>query len=187
MHRGIILYGPPGSGKDTVTSALVGSNSSYALYPRLKCGPGRTAGYRMISSSQLATLRAMPGEIIYENQRYRATYAIDRSHLLSMALAGIIPIVHLGQVAAVEALTRALPGIAWLVTELRCARHVAADRIRGRATGDTAERLSVYEATVTLRAPHLIIDTDRTSPTEAANAIESAMSMRARAPAERSQ
>lgn len=174
MTSGVILYGPPASGKDTITAALHDLDPRYQHFPRLKYGPGRTTGYRMVDAGQLTALRSKPGEIIYENSRYGAVYVIDRTHLLDMARAGLVPVIHLGQPNGVDAVT-ALAGVRWTVVELCCPRPVAAARIAARNTEDTAERLTAYDATPRLAAPDLCIDTGRTQPHDAAALISSHM------------
>ncbi|MFD0564440.1 hypothetical protein ACFQ2M_22355 [Kitasatospora saccharophila] len=47
MKTGIILYGPPASGKDTITAALIEQDPRLAQFARLKIGGGRSQGYRM--------------------------------------------------------------------------------------------------------------------------------------------
>jgi guanylate kinase len=53
MSQGILLYGPPASGKDTITVELCELNQTYGAFERLKIGSGRTRGYRMGSADQL--------------------------------------------------------------------------------------------------------------------------------------
>jgi guanylate kinase len=71
---------------------------------------------------------------------------------------GVIPVVHLGQTAAVEALT-AVTSLSWLVISLECPRPVAVARIQERATGDTRARLSAWDHTAPLTAPDLAVNT----------------------------
>lgn len=170
---GIILYGPPASGKDTIAAALTELKPVYQLFPRLKCGPGRTAGYRMVDADQLAAYRAA-GEIVYENRRYEAVYAVDRSYLRAMAHDGVVPVVLLGQVEAVETVLTGISDLGWLVVELHCPRHVAQRRSESRATGDTAERMAAFDATARLSDPGLQIDTSVMSPAVAASTIAAA-------------
>jgi len=80
--RGVILYGPPASGKDTITRALYELDKCYVLFPRLKQGTAKTVGYRMVTAEQLDDLRER-GELIWENARYRSVYGIDRSFLVT--------------------------------------------------------------------------------------------------------
>ena len=75
--QGVILYGPPASGKDTVTAALTELNPRYAQFARLKVGAGKSAGYRMGTAEQLRELEAA-GDVVYANTRYGNTYVIDR-------------------------------------------------------------------------------------------------------------
>ncbi|MGH2941284.1 MAG: hypothetical protein ACRDLN_00705 [Solirubrobacteraceae bacterium] len=41
---GVALYGPPASGKDTITRALTELDARYVHYLRLKAGSGRSDG-----------------------------------------------------------------------------------------------------------------------------------------------
>lgn len=167
---GVILYGPPASGKDTVNAALHEGDSRYELYRRLKVGAGRTAGYRMSTAGELSRLEAS-GQLIYANERYSATYAIDRPELARILDSGHIPVVHVGQPKALEILTAAMPSVRWITIELWCPRPIAAARIEARATGDTPARLRVWDDTPRLPAPSLQVDTSETSPAEAARLI----------------
>jgi hypothetical protein len=103
----VILYGPPAAGKDTVTKALTRLYNSYRLYRRLKGGPGRTTGYRMTTLSHINTLRSA-GSVVWETRRYHALYVVDRAPLTDM-LTVCIPVLPVGQVGAVIAVTAALP------------------------------------------------------------------------------
>src|SRR5262249_6735558 len=104
---GVILYGPPASGKDTISHALESLNDTYRTFERLKAGGGRTDGYRLVTDAEMDTLSER-GELIWENSRYAARYAIDRESL-GAALHHLVPIVHLGQPAGVEAVRTAFP------------------------------------------------------------------------------
>ena len=107
---GVILYGPPAAGKDTVTKALTRLDNSYRLYRRLKVGPGLCSpGYRMTTLSHITTLRNA-GSVVWETRRYHALYIVDRALLTDM-LTVCIPVVHVGQVGAVTAVTAALPPV----------------------------------------------------------------------------
>ncbi|MGC4814117.1 kinase [Micromonospora sp. DT228] len=172
MRAGIILYGPPAAGKDTVTQALHLADTRCSLFERLKVGGGRTEGYRMISESELANL-ADRGEIVWENRRYGAVYAVDRAGLSRHSDSGV-PVLHLGQSKAIEAVKNADYSIAWLVVYLWCARDVAEQRMRGRNTGDVPARLSAWDATENVEAD-LRIDTGAVDPDNAARAILLAM------------
>ncbi|HZN20630.1 MAG TPA: kinase [Micromonosporaceae bacterium] len=176
---GVILYGPPASGKDTVTRHLVALDRRYVPYRRIKVGPGRTAGYRMMSSEEVAALYAR-SEIVYENHRYGSSYFVDRSELAKQ-LDEAIPVLHLGQREGVDAARRAFPAERWLVVSLWCSREVAAERIAARDTGDIADRLAAWDGTEPVTAD-LSIDTGNTSPDESARKIDQALQDRPRKP-----
>lgn len=167
--RGVVLYGPPAAGKDTITAALHRLDDRYVQFPRLKIGPGRTTGYRMTTVEHLHALR-QGGDIIFENRRYGAIYVIDRTELLRR-LQAHIPVLHVGQPEAITAITQATPHAHWLRVALWCPRDIAEHRIRARNTGDTDERLRAWDATPPLRQADLTINTAATSPEEAAAQI----------------
>ncbi|PPJ39968.1 kinase [Nocardia nova] len=171
MTVGVILYGPPAAGKDTVTTALTDEDGRFRLFERLKSGQGRTAGYRMTSEEHLESL-ARAGEIVWENSRYGARYVIDRPGLQELVASGRIPVVHAGQPEVIPAVRAAVPGT-WIVVQLSTSREVARQRILERATGDTAARLAAWDATPRLLSSNLDIDTGRTSPEQAARLIRS--------------
>lgn len=156
--RAVLLYGPPGAGKDTVTTALTHLDSAYQLAQRLKAGPGRTQGYRMTTIETIDALTAA-GAVLWRNDRYSSTYATDRPHLDHMIGASLIPVLHLGQPDAIAAVTTAAPDVSWTVVELWCPRDVAIERITARGTGDVDERIAAYDQTPPLTAATLRIST----------------------------
>jgi guanylate kinase len=166
---GLILYGPPAAGKDTVTRALTSLDSRYVLFPRLKVGHGRTSGYRMAKTQDIVALRAR-GEVVWENRRYESLYVIDRPFLLQ-ELAIRVPVLHLGQSAAIDAVSAATPSAKWFITELWCPEDIATARIEQRQTGDTAARVAAWRETEPLQHPDLRIDTSETSPEAAATQV----------------
>jgi guanylate kinase len=128
---GVILYGPPASGKDTVTAALTQLDSAYALFEKLKVGHGRTGGYRPTSKAALNRLRRL-GAIDYENERFGNVYAVDRPALDAAFADGTVPVVHMGQIAGVRAL-RAYPA-EWLsVLHVKRTRRACQDVAPHRA------------------------------------------------------
>lgn len=174
MKLGVILYGAPAAGKDTVTAALTGANHQFRLFERLKAGPGRTTGYRMTTPEKLDRLAAS-SEIIWENSRYDARYAIDRPQLMAVLESGAIPVVHAGQLEVVDAVREATPDTRWIVVELRCSRDTAAARIAARATNDTRQRLAAWDATIPFPAADLRIDTGLCKPAQAAKLVQLAV------------
>ncbi|WP_341718268.1 kinase [Micromonospora sp. FIMYZ51] len=167
--RGVILYGPPAAGKDTVTTALHELDARFTLYQRMKVGPGRTTGYRITDAATLDQLHQR-GEVVWENHRYGARYVVDRPSLVEQLSAGV-PVVHLGQRAAVAAVTAAVSDARWLVVYLWCPRDVAEQRIISRHTGDTAARLRAWDDTEPLAERDLFLNTAEMSPRTAAEVI----------------
>ncbi|XVV39770.1 phosphotransferase-like protein (plasmid) [Streptomyces sp. CA-100214] len=174
-QQGVILYGPPASGKDTVTTALTALHPKFAQFARLKVGTGKSAGYRMGTFEQLRELEAA-GDVVYANARYGNTYVIDRPGV-DAAFASGVPVVHLGQVDGVRALVDGYPAD-WTVVLLWCPREVTEQRSAGRGDGDTAARLAAWDATREDLDAHpsmvwdLTVDTTASSPQNAARLID---------------
>ncbi|MFF9025674.1 phosphotransferase-like protein [Streptomyces eurythermus] len=174
-RQGVVLYGPPASGKDTVTAALSALNSKYAQFARLKVGSGKSAGYRMGTEEQLAALEAA-GDVVYSNARYGNTYVLDRPGLDAAFAAGV-PVVHLGQVTGIRAVVDGYPA-SWSVVLLWCPREVTARRSQGRGDADTTARLMAWDATRADLDAHpdmvwdLTVDTAVSPPQDAAVLID---------------
>jgi guanylate kinase len=169
MSRGVILYGPPAAGKDTITAYLHALDPVYELFPRLKAGAGRTTGYRCTTNEALDQLH-QTGAIVWENARYGARYAIDLPELTAR-LRRQIPVVHLGQARAIPAVTAATPDADWFIVALWCPRDEAVRRVEQRATGDTEARLRAWDETEPLARADLTLDTAATTPDLAARTI----------------
>lgn len=172
MTVGVILYGPPAAGKDSIERELT-ALGPYRHFARVKVGGGRTDGYRMTQPAALDALRAA-GEVIWENQAYGATYVVDRGGLAE-ALATGVPVVHLGQPDAVVAVSGALEGVRWLVVELWCLRETAAARLETRDPADVERRLGAWDSTPRLVGADLVIDTGALGPLVAALKIAGAV------------
>ncbi|WP_030643889.1 MULTISPECIES: phosphotransferase-like protein [Streptomyces] len=175
QQKGVVLYGPPAAGKDTVTAALAQFDERYGHFARLKVGSGRSVGYRMGTAEQLADLETA-GDIVYANSRYGNTYVIDRPGLDAAFAAGV-PVVHLGQIDGIRAVVDGYPAD-WAVVLLWCPREVTARRSEGRGDADTTARLAVWDATRDDLDAHtdmrwdLTVDTADTPPEESARLID---------------
>ncbi|MEV6439836.1 phosphotransferase-like protein [Streptomyces anulatus] len=180
--QGVILYGPPAAGKDTVTAALTELSPQYMQFARLKIGAGKSAGYRMGTTEQLRELEAEDA-VLYANSRYGNTYAIDRPGVDTAFAAGV-PVVHLGQVDGIRALVDSYAA-SWSVVLLWCPREVAEQRSAGRGDSDTAARLAAWDATREDLDAHpgmtwdLTIDTTEAAPQDAARLIDQLLAQRA--------
>lgn len=173
-RSGLILYGAPATGKDTITSALSQLDARFRLFERLKSGPGRTVGYRMTDDAELDRL-ARSDELVWINERYGARYAIDRPGLEILVGADLVPVIHAGQPEVIDALRSAVPDVEWTVVQLQCDLETATARIIDRGTGDIAERLAARDATPTISAD-LTVHTDSVEPDAAARLILTAQS-----------
>ncbi|MFD6450412.1 kinase [Nocardia sp. NPDC060220] len=169
MKSGLILYGAPATGKDTVTEALSRIDDRYRLFERLKSGPGRTKGYRMIDADELDRL-AEAGQLVWVNARYGARYAIDRHGLEALIEADLIPVIHAGQPKVIPAVREATPNVKWTVVQLECDVDTAKSRIIARGTGDDVLRLAARDATPTIDAD-LTVDTSAVGPDDIAQSI----------------
>ncbi|QXJ22878.1 guanylate kinase [Actinomadura graeca] len=177
--KGVILYGPPTSGKDTVTAELARQDDRYALLPKLKTGTGRSTGYRHVSPTELETLRRA-GRLVVETHRYGNVYAIDHHDIAALVDDGRIPVVHIGNLADLERLHNTVP-LAWTNVLLWVSREVCADRSRHRGDADTPSRLQAWDETLhdlqsTDAQPfNLAIRTDQAEPAETARRIAAAV------------
>lgn len=173
---GVILYGPPTSGKDTTTVELSRLDDRYALLSKLKTGTGRSAGYRLVSDAEREALRSA-GRLVVETHRYGNVYAIDRDDIAALVDADRIPVVHMGNVADLQRLCDAVP-LVWTSVLLWVPREVCAKRSEHRGDTDTPKRLQAWDETLAdLRATadtpvfNAIIRTDDTEVTETARRI----------------
>ena len=169
MNQGVILYGPPAVGKDTVTAALEHLDKRFAHFRRLKCGPGRTTGYRMVSAGELAAVST--GSILWSNERYGAIYLVDRDGLDQLWQATRTPVLHLGQPEAIAAVLAGTPSARWTVVDLHAPLPVLHQRIAARGTGDDADRIAAVAGTPRLPHADLAVDTAIVEPSEAARLI----------------
>ncbi|MEU9443842.1 guanylate kinase [Streptomyces sp. NPDC048304] len=180
----MILYGPPGSGKDTVTTELTRLRPEFELFERLKAGPGRTTGYRLTTVDHIEEL-SRAGGLLYRNARYGAEYAIDRQGLAALVDAGRIPVLHMGQVVGARAAAD-FP-LHWIRVLLWCPLDVTESRSIGRGDKDVEARVKVWHETREDLLAHesepwtLILQTDQLSPAESANAIIDALTANASA------
>ncbi|KES03398.1 guanylate kinase [Streptomyces toyocaensis] len=181
-RQGVILYGPPAAGKDTVTTALTELRPQYHQFERLKVGSGKSTGYRMGTAEQLRELEAAGG-VVYANSRYGNTYVIDRPGVDAAFAAGV-PVVHLGQVDGIKALIGGYQAD-WTVVLLWCPREVTAQRSGRRGDADTPARLAAWDATGKDLDAHpdmvwdLTVDTTVAAPQDAARLIDHLLMRRA--------
>ncbi|MGW0589032.1 guanylate kinase [Streptosporangium sp. NPDC002607] len=174
--QGVVIYGPPASGKDTITAALTRLDARFTLLPKLKVGTGRADGYEFISAEHLDKLR-QAGRLIAETRRYGNVYAIDRQSIEDRHAAGYVPVVHMGNLDDLRRLIGRTPD-SWLRVLLWVPREVTEQRSRSRGDVDTPKRLTAWDETLTdLETStdagffHLRLHTDRLGADAAAREI----------------
>lgn len=173
-NPGVILYGPPASGKDAVTDALTTLDSRFRSFVRLKVGAGRTEGYRLISPEEAARRRER-GDVLFETNRYGNRYLISRAELAAALRADAIPVVHVGQLDAVRQV-RSYPAL-WVTVALWCSRAVTEQRAADRGSQDLDARLLAWDETASELEGHgigefaLLVNTEDHQPDNVARLI----------------
>lgn len=173
----LLLVGPPGSGKDSVTAALQRIDCRFKYFHKLKVGSGRQSGYRLTDRESFEHA-CTAGEMMQHVARYGNQYGVDRPHLERILHTGGIPVIHVGRAADVAELQSKLTSREVATVLLDITREIAVERIRGRRTGDDEARLRLYDEDMpALSQPEnahlfdLTVDTSKVDPDGAARCI----------------
>ncbi|MET8007646.1 guanylate kinase [Nonomuraea glycinis] len=170
---GVVLCGPPASGKSTVTPTLTALDPRFVLLRKLKAGTWRGSEYEFVSFERLAELRAA-GRLLVETHRYGNAYAVDRHQIERITDAGEVPVVHMGNIPDIRRLVAAEP---WLPVMLWVSRETCERRSRQRGDSDTAQRSRAWDETSADLRSHTDsvfpcrIDADGVTPAEIARQV----------------
>lgn len=179
---GLVLYGPPTAGKDTIGAALRRLDDRFRPVPKVKSGTGRSAGYRMVDAGVFENMR-VSGRLAGVSERYGNRYGVDRHDVRQIVDAGCHPVVHSGRLTDMERLVTELGGT-WLAVLLWCDRDTTTRRSLERGDTDSPARLAVWECTRaelladpcrSSRAFDFAVRTDRTRVSSAARLIAERM------------
>lgn len=169
----LVLYGPPTAGKDTITRALHDLDHRYELFRSLRSGPP-SPRYRLLADNAGGGVN-----VLHQHERYGRHYVVDRQGIDALIGAGKVPVIHVGQVAGVEALCRAFPSsVAALIW---CSLPECRRRLADRGDRDAAARLTAWRETADDLAASpghrfaLIVDTETVAPAAAAKLLLGAM------------
>ncbi len=148
----VLLYGPPASGKDTITQLLQNRNNIFFHFKKHKVYPGdqqiqtkNQLSYFHISMNRFLNMIAN-GEFLQFHWRYKSFYGVSKVLMDDSLSNGKIPIVHVGKIYDLLELTDVLEAklIIILVWETL---DVISKRLKFRHKGDNDEisfRLNHY-------------------------------------------
>lgn len=139
--QGLIIYGPPASGKTSIASALKSYTDKFVPFRKIKCGGTTSDEYRQADPAKIAALRNSRS-IIYENSRYGNLYVVDKSEVDRIFAQSRIPIIHIGQIEGIRAIKSY--HAAWTSVLLWCSDKVSEERLHARGSQDVEERLSIW-------------------------------------------
>lgn len=170
--RGLVLFGPPASGKDTVTQVLSRVHPRFRLFEKLKLGTGRSAGYRMATEEDLRAIQSSGG-LLSEVKRYGNSYFIDQKELDRLEHEGFIPVVHTADLAEASLISRRR---GWVSCCLWVSRREARCRLMERGDVQVEERLALRSQmlrmlTSTMPRFDALLITDQLRPEETARRL----------------
>ncbi|WP_232660556.1 hypothetical protein [Pseudonocardia sp. TRM90224] len=137
-YRGILLAGPPASGKRTVTFALTSLRRSYAPFPALTVGSDTRVAAERTTQRHLDELKAW-AQVFHEFTSDGARYVYDRERLNRIREQGRIPVACVDDIDVLRAFEREADD--WLQVLLWCPREEAERRLA--ATGVAPDRAAV--------------------------------------------
>lgn len=125
-HAGVLLAGPPASGKRTAAFSLTTLRRGYAHVPAMATKPHRSVDAEQTAQKHLDELHAW-AQIFYAVTVDGRRYAYDRERLLHLREQGRLPIVCVEDAHALAAFEAESEG--WLPVMLWCPRSEAVQRL----------------------------------------------------------
>lgn len=139
VHGGVLLAGPPASGKRTAAFSLTTLRRCYAHVPALSIDPHRSVDGEKATQRHLDELGSW-AQIFHSATVGGVQYSYDRERLVRLREQGRLPIVCVEDAHALAAFEAESAG--WLPVVLWCPRDEAEKRLtRGRQVGEP-----VYDA-----------------------------------------
>lgn len=143
----LLLCGTPASGKDTITSALIGLNSRFIHFKKHRASekPKDDNTYICIDNEEFKSLRNQ-GLFVQHHSRYGRYYGVSLTQLESHWSLGEIPIIHVGKyenIAPFKDANIEMRSVLLLVDKIE-----TESRLKVRHMGDEQEiqkRLSAYQ------------------------------------------
>jgi hypothetical protein len=136
VRGGILLAGPPASGKRTAAFSLTTLRRAYAHVPALSIDPHRSVDGEKVARKHLDELHSW-AQIFHSTTVDGVQYSYDRERLVRFREQGRLPIVCVEDVHALAAFEGESEG--WLPVLLWCPRHEAEKRLtRGWPVGEPA-------------------------------------------------
>lgn len=133
---GILLAGPPASGKRTVAFSLTSLRRGYAHVPALAVSPHWSVDAEQAGRRHLDELRSW-AQIFYDVTLDGVQYFYDRERLVRLREQGRVPIVCVEDARALSAFEA--ESEAWLAVMVWCPREEAGERLtRGWPVGEPA-------------------------------------------------
>ena len=154
---GVILYGPPGSGKSTITKLLQQTLRGGTKIRLIKVANGTNDEYLHMSRAEFNKIE--PFNILWSTERYGTTYAIRKDSIVHLE-SSLTPIIELGQAKAIKAV-EAATDYKWFKVSLQCTKETAARRLTSRKRQeeriDNWHNTEPIDADVTLDTTHLSV------------------------------
>lgn len=168
----MLLNGPPGSGKDSLTDWLVRHDGAFAFARKVRDSAEGSAHHDIVTPERFDRM-IVAGELVQWHARYGRRYGLPYAAVQAPLARGQAPIVHTGRLENLRTLRDRLGPC--LTVHLACSQVVLLDRLRRRHAGDAAEiaarsramQEELDEVAAAGFAFDIVLDNDGDDPAEA--------------------